>query len=651
MAEGNALLNKAKLQSQNRVPDGFYDERAYFYKIYTSSEGDRVSNRNFYQIMSNNAQDINITFEFDNFLKGSWKSKGKINTLASFKSKQKVVFESKDFKKDIDDKAFYLVTDTPLQNYQDEETGQVIQTNDLVFWITTEPFIIGLDKTLTVEFTSFNTGEWTYTDTTTGVEQIKLINLYGNPLVGNNTSYLSYKFAADFLLDANQGLKILNDDDQPIDYEIIFDSENPNTGSTDLYDVSYMQTNGSNSPSLNIFLYALSGIRIADELISLGAGGVGQTPNARTVSGTIGFSREQGADPNYILIDGNAPSDINQQEQEFLQNSNYQTFMTLEQAGKSDANDFWYKEDSSNPENFAASSISPQNELADVPLMPAYTIAKLTWQGIQNNKNTDFDYWFAGDYHINLAAVSANIDAHTKYFIPEPTSLRERDIDKAKNYLNGFLNGSISSYKGIVLESLPDTLEDNEVTNYKDLDTDSIDGKYIITSFDINDYYDSEKDSIEDNYPTTYSNQFIYNLTTLYKNKKLFPNPSAFNAIALNNEMLFNDLSAEEKRNIVIKLKNPDGSIYVGRWKSVLISMIGGGSNFTMEQFDKNYDYAITSDGKKTNLIKKDLSWYKNNDRRKTVTSFSIVEEASNESSFAIKKIKNLNKEEIQKLF
>tara|TARA_R110002012_G_scaffold166311_3_gene329681 strand:+ start:967 stop:1272 length:306 start_codon:yes stop_codon:yes gene_type:complete len=101
-----------------------------------------------------------------------------------------------------------------------------------------------------------------------------------------------------------------------------------------------MQTNGSNSPSLNIFLYALSGIRIADELISLGAGGVGQTPNARTVSGTIGFSREQGADPNYILIDGNAPSDINQQEQEFLQNSNYQTFMTLEQAGKSDANDF-----------------------------------------------------------------------------------------------------------------------------------------------------------------------------------------------------------------------------------------------------------------------------------------------------------------------
>tara|TARA_R110002012_G_scaffold166311_3_gene329680 strand:+ start:250 stop:465 length:216 start_codon:yes stop_codon:yes gene_type:complete len=71
MAEGNALLNKAKLQSQNRVPDGFYDERAYFYKIYTSSEGDRVSNRNFYQIMSNNAQDINITFEFDNFLKGS----------------------------------------------------------------------------------------------------------------------------------------------------------------------------------------------------------------------------------------------------------------------------------------------------------------------------------------------------------------------------------------------------------------------------------------------------------------------------------------------------------------------------------------------------------------------------------------------------
>tara|TARA_R110002012_G_scaffold166311_3_gene329682 strand:+ start:1792 stop:1947 length:156 start_codon:yes stop_codon:yes gene_type:complete len=51
----------------------------------------------------------------------------------------------------------------------------------------------------------------------------------------------------------------------------------------------------------------------------------------------------------------------------------------------------------------------------------------------------------------------------------------------------------------------------------------------------------------------------------LYKNKKLFPNPSAFNAIALNNEMLFNDLSAEEKRNIVIKLKNPDGSIYVGR--------------------------------------------------------------------------------------
>tara|TARA_R110002012_G_scaffold166311_3_gene329683 strand:+ start:1966 stop:2076 length:111 start_codon:yes stop_codon:yes gene_type:complete len=36
--------------------------------------------------------------------------------------------------------------------------------------------------------------------------------------------------------------------------------------------------------------------------------------------------------------------------------------------------------------------------------------------------------------------------------------------------------------------------------------------------------------------------------------------------------------------------------------------MIGGGSNFTMEQFDKNYDYAITSDGKKTNLIKKDLS-------------------------------------------
>ncbi len=639
----SAVRKQQDNRKRNVTPSDVYkQEKAYGYRLSNPDNvgEEYITNVNILNLLSNNIPLISFSIERIAEVDGLWGDTSSINSIKGFKQRNSSTLTIPDFDKEelrIDESILW--TKKPLED-QVQDDGIVSETPDNQWWVTFGRVERGKNGQVIFWLETMNSYDWQTQDDSTGMTINKIIELSLVNRRGESVKEFKIEFDAEALIGLPGGIKFLDDNNIPVDWDIDWNKTDINQ-----FDITHISTGVVKNRDVLIESHAISCFKFNEWLRKQAKDSIGipyNTINYLTLPWYTTGLNGPGGDNTFIkpldiaAVNLSALDPKKQIETEFLENVEY--FRFIVNYIFDDAYSIFTRETrdlSDDVKNNTIKNLLPSGVISEVTAAISKTYNYAIEGGVghkdiilpnYDNENLDLNGWWTADWKENRNGAVGLYGYKDWYkdglMIVLFSMIQERkkvDSSYAKNTINNLLTGKTNVYKGMVINELPATLTNmtrpDKYADFTEADRDH----YVLSTFDIKKHYDENKDYYETLSPTR-TNSLKKYASSRISERFDFLDPQSIRGMYL--PFLFKQESNKNKRVIYGKFKQP-----IKFPKTYDLGFIDGGKTYSITQYsDEQLTPAVDKDGKEVSPIIKRTSWYRSKDKRFTRNSGSFAE-------------------------
>lgn len=636
------MANRSSIRKQqdNRLrkvtpSDVYKRDETYIYRLINPDQQDKpyTTVTQILQQLSNNIRLISFAIERVKVVKSLWGDSRDIASIKGFKQRNATTNTIPDFDEEelrIDE--CYLMTKYPLED-QVEDDGTILETPDNQWWITIGRLERGKNKQVIFHLETMNSYDWQTQDDSSGIIINKEIELSMVNRRGESVKEFMIELDADALISLPSGIRFKDESGVEVDWNIDWTRT-----STSTFDITHIRS-VIDSGIVKIESHALSCFKFYDWLNKNSKTSFGIPYNTLrwnsikwpSVGLTIGGTNI--LDDNQICLKGKETQ--KQIETEFIENMEYKMFLknwwidnnfTLISIANRDLSD--------DVKNNTIRNLIPDGLIAEVS--SAKTITYNNGQDIIlnpakpatfDNENIDLNPWWFGDWKENRSSGQGQFpvgkwfqDSILQIAIGGPLKRKIYDIEYVKNTINNLLTGKTNTYKGIQINELPEVLTNiDRPDNYADF-TEADRDHFVLSTFDIKNHYDENKDYYESLAPTRTNSLKLF-ASDKKSDRFDFLDPQSIKGLFLN--FLWKQESGKKRQiygTFPTAIKFP---------RTYDFKFIDGGKSYSIYQYrDENLNPALDVNGVEVTVISKKTQWYRSKDKRYVRNTGSFIESA-----------------------